>query len=488
MKRKTFITLAVILTLSLFLLPIGSQAAGTTYYVDNTNSGCNDLGTGTTPSQPFCTIDAGAYLATPGDTIRVLAGTYAEKVKPYTNGIAGSPITFSAAPGVTVTGDGTASGSAFRLSAWSYITVDGFNVTGTSDHGIYVSNSDNIIISNNHVSYIRNPNPDDLYPQRCGIYVSRTTDSFITGNKTDHNSSDGIRLSRSSNNTISNNISFANAMMDYRGAEGIYIVNNSTFNTIIHNFVYANEDSGLNFDAGSDGGSVSNLIIGNVIYGNGDHGIYSNDSPFNIIIGNTIQGNVTAGIFLGGSIDPGPGSNSATIINNILVDNGYHMLVGGGTFDGKRGNIYVDQLSTPNTTLDYNLYYLTNPGNQIGWGSDIYYTSIADFHGMFPGQEINGLEGDPFFTTPAPIAMRPPGAPYNMPVNFGNYYIKIGSPAIDSANSDAPSEPILDILGRARVDDLLVLDSGSGARTFDDRGAYEFYRFTSTLMLPLIMR
>jgi hypothetical protein len=75
-----------------------------------------------------------------------------------------------------------------------------------------------------------------------------------------------------------------------------------------------------------------------------------------------------------------------------------------------------------------------------------------------------------------------------MPVNFGNYYIKTGSPAIDSANSDAPSEPIIDILGRARVDDLLVVDSGSGARTFDDRGAYEFYRFTSTLTLPLIMR
>jgi parallel beta-helix repeat protein len=418
----------------------------------------------------------------------VLAGTYAEKVKPYYSGIDGSPVTFSAAPGVTVTGDGTASGSAFRLTGWSYVTVDGFNVTGTSDHGIYVSSSDHIIISNNHVSYIRSQNPEDPDPTRCGIYVSRSTNSVITGNRTDHNSLDGIRLSRSSYNTVSNNVSFANAMMDYRGAEGINVVNNSTFNTIIHNVVYANEDSGLYFDAGDDGGAVSNLIIGNVIYGNGDYGIYSYDSPHNTFIGNTIQGNVTAGIFLGGSADPGPGSNGATILNNILVDNGLHLVVGGEPFAGKRGNIFVDQLSTPNTTLDYNLYYLTNPGDQIGWGADVYYPSIAAFHDIFPGQETNGLEGNPLFTAAAPIAMRPPAPPYNVAVNFGNYYIMAGSPAIDSANSDAPSEPVLDILGRPRVDDTLVENSGTGVRTYDDRGAYEFYRFTSSVMLPLIMR
>ena len=212
MKMILIITLGAILTLSLFLIPVGSQAAGTTYYIDNTNSSCNDLGTGTTPSQPFCTITAGKDMAIAGDTVRVLAGTYAEKVRPDIGGVAGSPITYSAAPGVTVTGDGSASGRGFSVSDLSYITIDGFNVTQTSDHGIYVARSDHIIISNNHVSYARNQDPLDPYPQRCGIYLSATTDSTITGNRTDHNTLDGIRLIKSSlRNTVSNNVSFANA-------------------------------------------------------------------------------------------------------------------------------------------------------------------------------------------------------------------------------------------------------------------------------------
>ena len=84
--------------------------------------------------------------------------------------------------------------------------------------------------------------------------------------------------------------------------------------------------------------------------------------------------------------------------------------------------------------------------------------------------------------------MRPAAAPYSMSVNAGNYYIQSGSPAIDSANSDAPSEPAFDILGRPRMDDPSVVDSGSGVRTFDDRGAYEFFPNLHQVLLPLIVR
>ena len=79
----------------------------------------------------------------------------------------------------------------------------------------------------------------------------------------------------------------------------------------------------------------------------------------------------------------------------------------------------------------------------------------------------------------------PQVAPFNMAVNVGNYHLNAGSPAIDSANSDAPSEPDLDIDGHARVDISSVANTGAGTRTYDDRGAYEFWY---TVMLPLIMR
>jgi parallel beta-helix repeat protein len=478
MKKIVFFSVGLLLLLGLFFPTSSTQAAaGITYYVNKTDLTCSDFGSGTTPSEPFCTINKGASMALPGDTVRVLAGTYAEKVKPQNNGTAGNPITFSAAPGVTVTGDGSASGSAFRLTGWSYITVDGFNVTSTSEDGIYLSISDHITISNNHVSYAGSTSAG---LERCGIYLSTTTDSTITGNITDHNSLDGIRLINGSmNNTVSNNVSFANASKNTRSAEGINVYTNSTSNTIIHNIVYANEDSGLNFYTSSG----YNQIIGNVSYGNGDHGIDNNDSPYNIIIGNTVQGNVTSGINLEGNGIPGSGG--ATVMNNIVVDNGYGKFVGGALIpDIQHGNIRVDALSTNGTTLDYNHYYLTSLGIQVTWGAKEWST-IAEFSSLI-GQDPHGLSSNPRFTFPGPIALRPTAAPFNMPVNVGNYYIMAGSPAIDSANSNAPSEPGFDILGRPRMDDPSVVNSGSGVRTYDDRGAYEFFWNLHQVMLPLI--
>jgi parallel beta-helix repeat protein len=478
MKKIIFFTVGLLFMLGLLFPLYRTQArSSVTYYVDKTNPACSDSGSGTTPSQPFCTITKGANSAQPGDTVRVLAGTYAEKVKPQYKGTPGNPITFSAAPGVIVTGDGSASGSAFRLYDYSYITIDGFNVTGTSEEGIYVYYSDHIIISNNHVSYAGSPSSG---LERCGIYLSNTTYSTVIGNITDHNSLDGIRLSNSStNNTVTNNISYANASKYVRNAEGINFISNSTSNTIIHNIVYSNEDSGLNFYTSSG----SNLIIGNVAYGNGDHGIDNNDSPYNKIIGNTAQGNVTSGINLEGSGIPGSGG--AILMNNIVVDNGYGRLAGGGTLPPEfQGNIRVDPLSTNGTTLDYNLYYLTSSGTQLTWAGTPW-LSIAEFSALI-GQEIHGLVSNPLFTFPAPIAIRPIAAPYNMAINVGNYYIMAGSPAIDSANSDAPNEPDFDILGRPRMDDPSVVNSGSGVRTYDDRGAFEFFWNLHQVMLPLI--
>jgi parallel beta-helix repeat protein len=482
MKTIFLFSVGLLFMLGLFFPTYSTQAAtGVIYYVDNTNPTCSNSGTGTIPSQPLCSINVGAGKALPGDIVRVLAGTYAEKVKPQNNGTAGNPITFSAAPGVTVTGDGSASGSAFRLYLFSYITIDGFNVTHTSEEGIYVSTSDHIIISNNHVSYAGTANVSGL--ERCGIYLSTTTYSTVTGNLTDHNSLDGIRvINSSSNNTVSNNISYANASVYGRYAEGINLYSNSTSNAIIHNLVYANEDSGLNFYTSSG----SNLIIGNVSYGNGDHGIDNNDSSYNIIVGNTIQGNVTSGINLEGNGAP-PGSSGATVENNILVDNGYGKLVGGGTLPPEfQGNIRVDKFSTIGTILNYNLYFLTTGGTQINWAGTPW-TSISEFS-LLLGLETNGLLGDPLFTFAAPIAVRPAAGPPNMPLNAYNYYIMEGSPAIDSANSAAPNEPDFDILGRPRMDDPSIVNTGSGIRTYDDRGAYEFFPNQHQLMLPLIVR
>jgi parallel beta-helix repeat protein len=481
MKKIIILSVEFLFLLGLFSPSIITRAAtGTTYYVDKTNPNCSDTGIGTIPSQPFCTIGEGGARAWPGDTVRVLHGTYAEKVKPTRSGAAGNPITFSAAQGVTVTGDGSAAGSAFRLSQYSYITIDGFNVKNTTEDGIYMLDSNHIIITNNHISFSGSPSPGN---ERSGIYMALTTDSTITGNMTDHNSLDGLQLfNYSTNNTISRNVSFANASQYTRRAAGIDLDTNSTLNTVIHNIAYANEDSGLYFQNTSG----SNLVIGNLSYGNGDHGIDNYNSPSNIIVGNTVQGNVTSGINLEGPAIPGSGGPNTYVMNNILVDNGYGRIVGGGTLpEDLSGNIRVDSMSTMGTTLDYNLYFLTGSGTQINWAGTFYSVSLFS---IFIGQESHGLASDPLFILAAPIAQRPTGVPFSIPLHEGNYYIMAGSPAIDSANSNAPNEPDFDILGHPRMDDLSVVNTGFGKRTYDDRGAYEFFPNLHQQMLPLIAR
>ena len=228
--------------------------------------------------------------------------------------------------------------------------------------------------------------------------------------------------------------------------------------------------------------SSYNRVIGNVSYGNADHGIDFNASPYNTVIGNTVHGNVTAGINFEG--DP-VGSDGATVINNIMFDNGVLLLAGGGTASGAVSNLRFDTRSFAGNTLDYNLYYLDSGTIQIIDWNGVKYATLADFQAAVPGQELHGLETDPLFVAAAPIAIRPSNTVGGLPaLNVGNYYITAGSPAIDSANSDAPYEPLTDISGNARVDDLSIIDSGAGVRTYDDRGAYEF--LPSGELLPAV--
>jgi parallel beta-helix repeat protein len=448
---------SLILALVLCLVAVNFSnvaATGITYYVDNTNASCSNTGSGTTPALPFCTIGKGASVAVAGDIVSVLAGTYAETVSAPRSGSAGLPITFTAAPGVTVSGNGSATvGGAFRISSKSYISINGFIVTSTADYGVYVSGSNHITISNNHVSYSGSPVSGST---RAGIYISSTTNSTISGNTSDHNSKHGIHLTNGSNNNlVSNNLTFANAQQWQRDASGIRL-DGSNNNTFLQNITYSNEDSGVSNYAGSSG----NFFIGNLTYGNGDHGIDNYNAPNQIIIGNTAEGNHTAGLNFEG--DMAGGSSGATLRNNISVDNGINPIT------GQKSNIRVDVLSVPGTTMDYDLVYLSGAGTvEIQWNGTNYAT-LAAFKAAVPGQEVHGLQADPLFVSPVAYATRPPA------VVVGDFHIKSGSPAIDSADADAPSEPLLDLDGNPRVDDPATTNTGAGVRTYDDRGVYEF--------------
>jgi len=405
-------------------------AAATTLYVDKGNSSCSNTGSGS-PSQPYCSIGAAAARATAGQTVLVAAGTYSENVTVANSGTSGAPIVFSAASGATVSGQA----HGFTISSRSWITVQGFNVTGTTEDGFYVTSSSHITLSGNHVSYAGQPVSGKT---ARGIRLSAVSDSLVSGNTIDHNTDFGIYLVSGSTRVtvIGNRISY-NAQGFQRAAAGIdaYGSPNNIFQS---NVCHHNEDSGIEFRSSSTG----NLVINNVTYSNGDHGIDVLDSTGMRIVSNSVYKNVTAGIDVEGA------SSGATIANNVSVDNGVNS-------PRTMGNIRVDANSTPGTRVDYDVVFLHQAGVMIVWGSTSY-SSLAAFVSA-TGQEAHGRQADPRWKSP----------------DAGDLHLTSGSPAIDAADSGVSGESLTDADGNPRADDPATPNTGAGPRAYDDRGAYE---------------
>jgi parallel beta-helix repeat protein len=405
-------------------------------YVDRGNSSCTDTGSGTA-AQPFCSIRPAASRVVAGQTVLVYSGTYNEGVTVSSSGTAAAPITFAAAPGanVVVTGGGSASSNGFYASGRSYVTIQGFTVSGTGSDGIVVKNSSNIALRSNHVLNSGQPAQGKLAK---GIRLDGATDSVVANNTVDHNTDYGIYLVSATRNQILGNKVFQNARVIDRAASGIRLYGSAN-NTVAGNISHDNEDSGLEFFTGAN----NNLVVNNISYNNGDHGIDDFSSTGQRLIANTAYRNVTAGINVEG------GSTGATIANNVSVDNGINS-------PRTHSNIRVDSASISGTSMDYDLVNLSTPDVMLIWNS-VNYSSLAAFKSA-TGQEAHGLQGDPRFANAA----------------GGDFHLTAGSPAIDSANSGASGQTSTDADGQERDDDPATPNTGVGPRTFDDRGAYEF--------------
>jgi parallel beta-helix repeat protein len=427
----------------MFVLRIGlATAAGSTLYVDRGNPACSNGGPGT-QTQPYCSIGAAAQVAVAGQTVLIGSGTYTENVVVANSGTQAAPIVFAAAPGASVIVTGNAHG--FTISARSWITVRSITITGTSSDGIYVSNSSNITLSKDHVSFAGEPIQGEV---ARGIRLSGATNPVVSGCVLDHNSEAGVYLVGGTTGAqIIGNELFANARQYTRAAPGIDV--RSVGNTVAWNVSHDNEDSGLQFYPGA----ANNLAIGNVLYHNGDHGIDNLEATGQRIIGNSVYRNVTAGINLEG------GSSGGFLANNISVDNGINS-------PRTSSNIRVDSTSTSGTSIDFDLVYLHQGSHMVIWGST-FYASLAALSAS-TGQEAHGIQSDPRWANP----------------DGGDLRLLGGSPAIDSANSGVSGEPIVDADGNVRVDDPATPNTGVGPRLYDDRGAYEYQPGGGTFDAP----
>jgi hypothetical protein len=119
-------SLSPVLALLVLALVPATAAAQTTWHVDANYAGCPGSGSA---SDPFCTIGAALSAASPGDTIQVAAGHYAENLQITTDDLrlvgAGADVT-------------TISGPANVAVVWSAAnlpsgSIEGFRITSTGN-------------------------------------------------------------------------------------------------------------------------------------------------------------------------------------------------------------------------------------------------------------------------------------------------------------------------------------------------------------------
>lgn len=206
-----------------------------------------------------------------------------------------------------------------------------------------------------------------------------------------------------------------------------------------------------------DAGGSGDTIVDNVIDGSSDTGISVAGTTHAAITSNTVIHPCYQGVSVTGA------SSGTTIENNIVqwvlgTDNDRF-----GCFNGPTiGGIVVDGAAAASGVVDdYNMDFPLAPAPEYVWAGTVYATTSA--FAAATGQGAHDLDVDP-----------------KVAVESFFPILEEGSPAIDSANADAPGELNSDVDGQARVDDPLVPNTGTGARSVDDRGAFEMQdSFTS---------
>jgi hypothetical protein len=191
------------------------------------------------------------------------------------------------------------------------------------------------------------------------------------------------------------------------------------------------------------GGGTGDVITSDYVHtsgtGNGIVDVSSSDAD---ITSNTVTGGC-----VGMSIAPGSDGEPTNVVidNNIVANLSANSICGGG--DG------IEVGDSPNATDNYNIVYPgTANGVAYNWNA-VDYTTAAAFN-TGTGQGSADLTVNPELGYSPQLASN--------------------SPAINSANSDAPGELATDFYGNLRGNDPFVPDTGVGTYDYYDRGAVQY--------------
>jgi hypothetical protein len=210
-------------------------------------------------------------------------------------------------------------------------------------------------------------------------------------------------------------------------------------------------------------GASGVVITGNTLISNGRYpAVAVTGAPGTDVTGNTLYAQC------GPAIDVSGASAGASIENNVVSS---YVTAPSSTCTNADGTtaIAVSADSTPGTTSDYNLINPAPFTALYDWGGTSY-PDLGTFQGA-TAQGMHDIAANPQLGTQEDTSTVTRGAAIWYPLTDA-------SPAIDSANADAPGELAADQLGNPRSDDPGIGNTGTGSgtgtsTTYFDRGAAE---------------
>jgi len=297
-----------------------TATAGNTYYVATTGSDANPG----TETQPFRTIAHGVSGLTPGDTLYVLSGTYAEalihSIPPGTSW--DSPVTVAAAPGHTVTIKPN-SGANFVLhfqGPQQYIVIDRLilDATNVTYDAVKITGGVDPLGPAHHIQLIR---CEVKNAPRQGILVTDFAgwNEFIDLDVHDNGTTwydHGLYIS-TSHNLVEESIVYHNrgfGIHVYVEEVGQTANNNIVRSNHVYNNSYLDPDYGGGILLGSgDGNTAHNNLVHNSSRG---IRVAYLGAPNTTIYNNTVYGNAQSGLSLRSDV------SGAVFKNNIVYSNG----------------------------------------------------------------------------------------------------------------------------------------------------------------------